>query len=158
MSEPFEAHPEAPPPSAQIVQMAMGHWISNIVHVAARLGLADHLANGPMSADDLAGPTGTHAPSLFRLMRTLASLGILAEAGHRRFGLDAARRGAADRGSRVGPRCGPDSRQSLVDARGLASCSIPSKPVRADSKRRWARRSSTGSQRIRRSPRCSARP
>ncbi len=40
---------------------------------------ADHLAKGPKSADELARPTGTHAPSLYRLMRTFANLGILTE-------------------------------------------------------------------------------
>src|SRR5262245_27031671 len=75
------------PPHTQLVQMAMAHWVSHIVHVAAKLGLADHLAKGPMSAEQLAGPTGTHAPSLYRLMRTLANLGILTEDGARRFGL-----------------------------------------------------------------------
>lgn len=60
-----------PPSHVQLVQMAMAHWVSRIAYVAAKLGLADHLANGPKSADELAGPTGTHAPSLYRLMRTL---------------------------------------------------------------------------------------
>jgi hypothetical protein len=67
------------PPHAQLVQMAHAHWVSQIVYVAAKLSLADHLANGPKSADEIAGETGTHAPSLYRLMRTLASLGILIE-------------------------------------------------------------------------------
>jgi hypothetical protein len=75
---------ESVPPHAQLVQMAMSHWVSHIVYVAAKLGLADLLGHGPMSADDLAGPTATHAPSLYRLMRTLASLGMMSEdAGHR---------------------------------------------------------------------------
>jgi hypothetical protein len=67
--------------------MAMGHWVSRIVYVAAELGLADRLADGPKTADQLAGPTGTHAPSLYRFMRSLANLGILTEDRGRRFGL-----------------------------------------------------------------------
>jgi hypothetical protein len=64
--------------------MATGHWISQIVYVAAKLRLADHLAKGPHTAEELAGPTQTHAPSLYRLMRALSNLGILSEdAGHR---------------------------------------------------------------------------
>jgi hypothetical protein len=58
-----------------------------VVHAAAQFNLADHLADGAKSADELAGPTGTHAPSLHRLMRTLASIGILTEDGQQRFGL-----------------------------------------------------------------------
>jgi len=87
MSERVSSQTESLPPSAQLVQMAMGHWVSRIVYVAARLGLADHLADGPRTADDLAGTTHTHAASLYRLMRTLASLGLLTESDGRRFGL-----------------------------------------------------------------------
>jgi len=79
--------------------MAMAHWVSHIIYVAAKLSLADHLGKGPTSAEELAGPTGTHAPSLYRLMRTLASLGILTEDATHRFGLtplgDALKIGAA---------------------------------------------------------------
>src|SRR5262245_47802586 len=81
------SNPEAPPPHAQLIQMAMGHWVSRIVYTAARLNLADRLADGPKGAEDLAGPTGTHAPSLYRLMRGLANLGILTESADHRFAL-----------------------------------------------------------------------
>lgn len=75
------------PPHAQLVQMGIAHWQSQIVHAAAKLGLADLLANGPQEAEALAGSTGTHAPSLARLLRTLAALGILAEVGPERYAL-----------------------------------------------------------------------
>src|SRR5215831_10505367 len=78
---------QSPPPHAQLVQMAMAHWVSHIVYAAAKLNLADHLAQGPKTAEALAGPTATHAPSLYRLMRTLASLGILTEDSSHRFAL-----------------------------------------------------------------------
>ena len=78
---------EVPPPHAQVIQMAMGHWVSHIVYVAAKLNLADRLANGPMSADQLSGPTETDPSSLYRLMRTLASIGILTEDAEHRFAL-----------------------------------------------------------------------
>ena len=48
---------------------------------AAKLGIADLLANGPRAADDLAQATNVDAPSLYRLLRGLASLGIFAEDG-----------------------------------------------------------------------------
>ncbi|HEX7878510.1 MAG TPA: methyltransferase [Candidatus Eisenbacteria bacterium] len=79
--------PEALPPSAQLVQMAMGHLISRIVHLAAKLEIADRLADGPKKAEELAGPTGMHAPSLYRFMRTLGNFGILTESADHRFGL-----------------------------------------------------------------------
>jgi hypothetical protein len=75
------------PPHAQLIQMGTGSWVSAIVYAAAKLGLADHLAAGPKSAAELAGATATHAPSLHRLMRTLASLGILTERDAQRFAL-----------------------------------------------------------------------
>jgi hypothetical protein len=77
----------APPPHVQLVQMAMGHWISRIVLVAAELKIADHLASGPRTAEDLAGPTGTGPGSLYRLLRGLSNLGILTEDADHRFGL-----------------------------------------------------------------------
>jgi hypothetical protein len=67
--------------------MGTGYWVSRIVYAAAKLDLADHLAGGPKSAAELAGPTRTHAPSLHRLMRTLASLGVLSEDVNHRFAL-----------------------------------------------------------------------
>jgi hypothetical protein len=78
---------EALPPHVQLIQMGMGYWVSRVVYAAAKLELADHLAAGPKSAAELAGPTGTHAPSLHRLMRTLAGFGILTESAGQRFGL-----------------------------------------------------------------------
>ena len=86
MNPPNKTEPPLPAP-VQLIQMAIGHWVSHIVYAAAKLNLADHLAKGAQTADTLAGPTGTHAPSLYRLMRTLASLGILTEDASRRFAL-----------------------------------------------------------------------
>ena len=78
---------QAPPPHAQLIQMATSYWISKVLYAAAKLGLADQLAAGPRTADELAGPTRTHAPSLHRLMRTLAGLGVLTERDAQRFAL-----------------------------------------------------------------------
>ena len=75
------------PPHVHLVQLAMAHWGSHVVYVAAKLGLADHLAKGPMSTEQLAEQTKTHAPSLYRLMRTLASLGSMSEDESHRFSL-----------------------------------------------------------------------
>jgi hypothetical protein len=67
--------------------MATGYWVSKIVYAAAKLELADRLADGPKNAEELAGPTGTHAQSLHRLMRTLAGLGVLTQSNGGQFGL-----------------------------------------------------------------------
>lgn len=83
-----EPTPNAPPPPhAQLIQMGMGYWISRILYAAAELGIADHLAAGPKSAQELAPATDTHAPSLHRLMRALAGLGVLTEREPGRFAL-----------------------------------------------------------------------
>ena len=86
MAESHLSKTETPPPHAQLVQMATAHWVSHIVYVAAKLGLADHLVR-PQRADELAGPTNTDAPSLYRLMRTLAHLGLMTEDGAQHFSL-----------------------------------------------------------------------
>ena len=65
--------------------MLSGYWISQSIYVAAKLGLADLVQAGPRSVDDLAQATGTHAPSLYRLLRALASVGVFAEQHDRRF-------------------------------------------------------------------------
>jgi hypothetical protein len=57
------------------------------IRAAGTLGVADHLAAGPMGVDDLALATGTHAASLRRLLVALASCGIFEEVGPDRFGL-----------------------------------------------------------------------
>jgi len=87
MGSPEQSSSIALPPHAQLIQMATAGWVSRITYAAARLGLADHLAEGPRTAEELAGPLIVHTPSLYRLMRTLASLGILTERGDRRFAL-----------------------------------------------------------------------
>jgi hypothetical protein len=78
---------DALPLHAQIVQMGTACWISKVIYAAAKLDLADHLAAGPRSAAELAGPTGTLAPILPRLMRTLAGLGVFTEREVQHFAL-----------------------------------------------------------------------
>lgn len=75
------------PPHAQLIQMGSAALVSAIIYAAAKLGIADHLATGAKSAVELAGPTGTHAPSLHRLLRSLAGFGILTECDGQRFAL-----------------------------------------------------------------------
>jgi hypothetical protein len=74
-------------PHAQMMQFVLGVWISKPIYVAAELGIADIVADGPKSIDELAKITNTHAPSLYRVMRALASVGIFSETGERSFAL-----------------------------------------------------------------------
>jgi hypothetical protein len=61
--------------------------MAQAIHVAARLGVADLLTDGPRPPAELAEATGTHARSLYRLLRALASVGVFAEDDQGRFGL-----------------------------------------------------------------------
>lgn len=68
-----------PPPEAQIAEILISQLAGRLVHLAAVLKLADHLADGPRTAEELAPLTGTHAPTLYRVMRSMASLGCFTE-------------------------------------------------------------------------------
>ena len=68
-----------PTPHEQILAITAGFWQSRALAVAAELELADLLAAGPLHIDAIASRTKTHAPSLFRLLRALESLGIFSQ-------------------------------------------------------------------------------
>jgi hypothetical protein len=74
-------------PSATLTRMIVGFQVSQAIHVAASLGVADLLAGGPRTSDELAAETGTHAQSLYRLLRALASVGVFHEEDGRSFSL-----------------------------------------------------------------------
>jgi hypothetical protein len=59
--------------------MISGYWATQIIYVAAKLGIFDLLEAGPRSSEQLAGATETHPPSLYRLLRTLAGLEMVRE-------------------------------------------------------------------------------
>ena len=60
-------------------EQIMGFRTTQMIHVAAKLGLADRLAAGPRSVEDLAAAAGAEPQALHRLLRALASLGIFAQ-------------------------------------------------------------------------------
>jgi len=62
-----------------IRRLLLGGQIAHVVHAAAELGLADHLNDKPLDVQSLAKATATHAPSLARLLRALAAIGIVHE-------------------------------------------------------------------------------
>jgi hypothetical protein len=70
-----------------LVQMASAYWVSCILHAAAQFGLADKLASGLSSAEEIARHSKLNAPALHRLMRSLAGLGVLTEGEDDRFAL-----------------------------------------------------------------------
>lgn len=74
-------------PHSQLDRMITGYWLSQAIYAAAKFGIADLLAAGPRTADDLAGETSTNADALYRLLRALASAGIFIEGPPRTFAL-----------------------------------------------------------------------
>ncbi len=75
----------APTPQDQMARMITGYWVSQMVHVAAKLKIADLLAGGPRTVEELAQATETHVRSLYRLLRALASVGVFSEDNEGRF-------------------------------------------------------------------------
>jgi len=75
------------PAAFQMLQFVMGFWMSRAVHVLAKLGIPDLLQSGPKSVEELAQATETHAPSLYRLLRALASNGLVKVESDGRFAL-----------------------------------------------------------------------
>ena len=73
------------PPDAQLLQLVAGAFVSQAVYVAAKLGIADLLADGPKSVEYLAVATSTDNRSLYRVLRSLASVGAFTETEDKTF-------------------------------------------------------------------------
>jgi len=73
-------------PTMAVLDVLSGFWSARAVYIAAKLGLADLVQDGPKSAGQLAVLTGTHAPSLYRVLRALAGIGWFEEDASGRFG------------------------------------------------------------------------
>jgi SAM-dependent methyltransferase len=67
----------------------LGSLAAQALYVPAKLGIADLLAGGPKSVEELAAATDTHAPSLYRVLRAAASLGVFTEQANQHFALSA---------------------------------------------------------------------
>lgn len=74
-----------PVPSIAVLEMFQGMWLARSIYVATKLGIPDLLRDSPRSTVDLAAVTKTHEPSLYRLLRGLASVGIFSEVEQRQF-------------------------------------------------------------------------
>ncbi len=73
--------------AADLLRLTWGIHVSRCVYAVAELGIADLLAGGPVSSDQLAQLTDTHEPSLYRVLRLLAALHIFEEHDGRSFSL-----------------------------------------------------------------------
>jgi hypothetical protein len=74
-------------PGAALGRLIVGFQVSQAIHVAATLGVADILADGPRTSDELAAATDSDGGSLYRLLRALASVGVFHEDEGRLFSL-----------------------------------------------------------------------
>jgi SAM-dependent methyltransferase len=78
-----DAAPSGPPSGAAqrraLAALIGGYRATQMIGVAARLGVADHLAAGPQGAGHLATTLGVQRDALLRLLRGLVNLGLLVE-------------------------------------------------------------------------------
>ena len=74
-----------------VLSLLSGHAVVRAISVAAELGIADLLAEGPATAGELARQCGAHEKSLYRILRALASVGVFTQSDESptRFGLTA---------------------------------------------------------------------
>ena len=77
------------PAPMQLMQMAMGSWVTQTIYVAAKLKIADVLSREPKTCDELAAAIHTPTQALSRLLRALSSLGIVTPVDSGRFALTA---------------------------------------------------------------------
>ena len=77
---------EMPPPLV-LFRMLSGFYVSRAIYIMARLGIADHLSDGPLEAEELAKRSKVHAPSLRRVLRLLVTADVLREDDKGRFAL-----------------------------------------------------------------------
>ena len=75
--------------NALLTEMAMGYFRSRVLGAAARLGVADALGAGERTVEDLAAACQADPAALYRLLRALASFGVVAETSPASFVLTA---------------------------------------------------------------------
>jgi hypothetical protein len=74
-------------PVTQLRELIRGYQLTQLIYVAAKLGIADLLRGGPKTTDQLAASSGTNTRNLYRVLRALASNGIFSESGDGLFEL-----------------------------------------------------------------------
>jgi O-methyltransferase domain/Dimerisation domain len=75
------------PPQLVLQQLIQGFQVTQSIYVAAKLGIADLLKDGPRRSEELAQATGTHAASLYRVLRLLTAVDLLTEGEAHSFAL-----------------------------------------------------------------------
>lgn len=80
-------HRALAPPQTVIIDLLMGAWTAQAITAAADLGIADALAKGPRSAEELAAEIDADADALRRLLRALITRGIFRRQRDGRYAL-----------------------------------------------------------------------
>jgi hypothetical protein len=86
-AEPADVQPTPPPAQDNLIDMVIGGCTAQAIYVAAKLGIADVLADGPATAEQIAGRVGSHPHATYRLLRALTTRSIFHEEPGRRFRL-----------------------------------------------------------------------
>src|ERR1700722_19202384 len=71
-----QLHQRMVPPPAAMMEMITNAWAAQAITAVADLGIADALAKGPMTADELADAVDVDADTVSRLLRALISRGV----------------------------------------------------------------------------------
>src|SRR5437899_1517531 len=79
MVKPDAASDDTPALATRLIAIVNSSWMAQATYVAAQLGIPDLLAEGPKTSEELAVATGSHAPSLYRLLRALTTIEICRE-------------------------------------------------------------------------------
>ena len=83
----MDSHQATSNPRSALLQLINGFQVSQAIHVAATLRVADHLSDGSRSVEELAVLTNSNADALYRLLRALAAIGVFREGAGRTFTL-----------------------------------------------------------------------
>lgn len=83
----FVEHLLASSPSDQLLFLTNGKRIAQVVYVLAKLGVADHLVDGPQTVRELATATESDSAALYQVLRCAAAVGVFAEQPDGRFAL-----------------------------------------------------------------------
>ena len=85
----FGSEAEAARSVMKMVEMISGYWVTQILRATAELSLADHVAAGATTAQEIAEREGSDPATTYRLLRAASSIGVFGDAGERRFRLTA---------------------------------------------------------------------
>jgi C-methyltransferase len=84
----YRAHQRLAPAPVTMIELILAGWMSQAIAAAVELGIADALAEGPLTAEDLAGRIGADADAVDRLLRALVSRGVFRRHSDGAYGLN----------------------------------------------------------------------